>query len=205
MRFLVGLLSGAAVAVLVAQAADGLGNAGSWRLPAWLDEPANVTGKLPDVPPQPKTGTAEPALPHRRPPEDPADVGHTEAAGFEPANLPIPRPPGSGAPEAPHTTTIAPAPAPARAPASPAVATAADPLPQLEPEAPSAGSQPVWVPFHSRLSAGGFAERLTESLEHPFRVERRGPGAYQVVFGYRDEPHRRNLLAQAAEITGLQL
>jgi hypothetical protein len=63
----------------------------------------------------------------------------------------------------------------------------------------------VWVPFHSRLSAGGFAERLTESLEHPFRVERRGPGAYQVGFGYRDEPHRRNLLAQAAEITGLQL
>ncbi|MEQ8858023.1 MAG: hypothetical protein RIC56_05200 [Pseudomonadales bacterium] len=67
------------------------------------------------------------------------------------------------------------------------------------------GSQPVWVPFHSRMSASGFAEQLSASLDHPFQVERRGPGRYQVVFGYRDEPQRQALLAQAAELTGLEL
>jgi len=65
--------------------------------------------------------------------------------------------------------------------------------------------QTVWVPFHSRMSAVGFAERLTESLDHPFGVERRGPGRYQVVFPYADEPERQTLLAQAAEATGLPL
>lgn len=65
--------------------------------------------------------------------------------------------------------------------------------------------QPVWVPFHSEMSANGFAARLTTSLDHPFRVQRRGPGRYQVVFAYADEPQRRAVLAQAAQATGLPL
>ena len=63
----------------------------------------------------------------------------------------------------------------------------------------------MWVPFHSEMSAAGFAERLSDSLDHPFRVERRGPGRYQVVFAYRREPERETLLAEAARATGLPL
>lgn len=75
-------------------------------------------------------------------------------------------------------------------------------------DAPASGqpaSQPVWVPFHSEMSAAGFAQRLSDSVEHPFRVERRGPGRYQVVFAYADEPQRRRLLDRAAAATGLPL
>jgi len=71
--------------------------------------------------------------------------------------------------------------------------------------ASNAGRAAVWVPFHSRMSADGFAERLSESLDHPFRVEREGPGRYQVVFAYGDESERRALLDEAAAATGLPL
>ncbi len=67
------------------------------------------------------------------------------------------------------------------------------------------GSQTVWVPFHSQMSAVGFASRLSESLGHPFDVERRGPGRYQVVFAYGDEAERSALLEEAAAVTGLPL
>jgi hypothetical protein len=83
-----------------------------------------------------------------------------------------------------------------------------EPETQTEPETltePEQKSQTVWVPFHSERSASGFAERLTASLDHPFRVERRGPGRYQVVFAYADEPQRQALLTQAAETMGLPL
>ena len=69
----------------------------------------------------------------------------------------------------------------------------------------AAGSQTVWVPFHSQMSAAGFAARLSESLGHPFDVERRGPGRYQVVFAYGDETERSALLEEAAAVTGLPL
>jgi hypothetical protein len=55
------------------------------------------------------------------------------------------------------------------------------------------------------MSASGFAERLSESLDHPFRVDRRGPGRYQVVFGYADESQRLAVLSEAAAATGLPL
>ncbi len=68
-----------------------------------------------------------------------------------------------------------------------------------------AGEQTVWAPFHSEMSARGFAQRLSQALHHPFRVERRGPGRYQVVFGYGDDAERQTLLDRAAELTGLPL
>lgn len=70
---------------------------------------------------------------------------------------------------------------------------------------PASPQQPVWVPFHSEMSASGFAERLSAALRHPFQVERQGPGRYQVVFAYRDEPQRQALLDEAARVTGLPL
>ena len=63
-------------------------------------------------------------------------------------------------------------------------------------------NQPVWVPFHSLMSAEGFANRLSRTLDHEFRVVRQGAGAYQVVFDAADEDQRALILAQVTEITG---
>ena len=63
-------------------------------------------------------------------------------------------------------------------------------------------NQPVWVPFHSQMSAEGFANRLSRSLDHEFRVVRQGAGAYQVVFDATDADQRAFILAQVTEITG---
>jgi hypothetical protein len=52
------------------------------------------------------------------------------------------------------------------------------------------------------MSAEGFASRLSEELDHQFRVERQGAGSYQVVFDARSDSERELLLAQIAEITG---
>lgn len=60
----------------------------------------------------------------------------------------------------------------------------------------------VWVPFRSRLSAQGFATALTAKTEHPFEVERRGPGQYQVLFTYADRDQRDRLLQQVRSVTG---
>jgi hypothetical protein len=73
------------------------------------------------------------------------------------------------------------------------------------PAAVQPGSHVVWVAFRSAMSASGFAERLSANLDHPFEVERRGPGRYEVVFDYRDEPQRREILNEAARVTGLPL
>ncbi|NIP15193.1 MAG: hypothetical protein GWM88_10925, partial [Pseudomonadales bacterium] len=50
--------------------------------------------------------------------------------------------------------------------------------------------QQVWVPFRSQTSAEGFARRLSSETEHPFGIDRRGPGRYQVFFAYADEDER---------------
>lgn len=60
----------------------------------------------------------------------------------------------------------------------------------------------VWVPFHSQMSAEGFAARLSRELDHSFRVERQGAGAYQVVFDATSPIQRDTLLAEIAELTG---
>lgn len=60
----------------------------------------------------------------------------------------------------------------------------------------------VWIPFHSQMSAEGFADRLSRELDHSFRVERQGAGAYQVVFDADSTAERDLLLTRVAEITG---
>jgi len=40
----------------------------------------------------------------------------------------------------------------------------------------------VWKPFHSEVSATGFARRLSTQLGYPFRALREGPARYHVVF-----------------------
>lgn len=234
MRFVIGLVSGAAAVLLLA---GGVAD-GSWqsRLPAWFDQAARTAGDLLALPPRPPM-SAEPTSASQRggspapaaaPAPAPAPDPHLEAGteGPLPAGEPIPRPPDPNPMDAAGTMAQAGVESntprrdrPAGAGTETGTEAVADGVAgtladagsdAVEPpvegaaEAPVA-LQPVWTPFHSRLSASGFAEQLTVSLNHPFRVERRGPGQYQVVFGYQDEPQREALLAQAAELTGLRL
>ena len=248
MRFLLGLILGAAVVVLVA---EGVREGDDWRgrlvssagaiarsVETWLHERLGARQASSEAetlalveltegaaarqpiprPPDPRgvddspparldgrpeaadAGPGEPAVAAALEPEAPARVPEPEsdlAAGMpepEPEMLkpeaPLPEvpPPGAPPPAAP-APKVAPAPSSADDPAA---------------ESPYR-LQTVWVPFHSRMSARGFADRLMESLNHPFAVERQGAGRYQVVFPYADEPERRALLAQAAEVTGLPL
>ena len=183
---------------------------GDEGLPA-LDRVA-VAGTSTDAPAE-TSDSAEPArLPIPRPPDpSPVDAPASEelaqeakaasgenalekpVAGYPAPPAPVPEEPEVAASDAAAAGGLA-------AMLPPSVPDAADP-----PAESPFRLQTVWVPFHSRMSAVGFAERLTESLDHPFGVERRGPGRYQVVFPYADEPERQTLLAQAAEATGLPL
>lgn len=185
MRFLIGLISGAAVILLLAQTLNAPDGQWTQRLKDAVLEfvgTARQGFSTDDAVEEPSAPGQEPAGVR---PALPEDLAVTE----EPALQPIPRPP--------------------------------DPLPLAlsedtqrivaevfeTPAAPIAAprSETVWVPFRSAMSASGFAERLSASLDHPFEVERRGPGRYEVVFDYRDELQRRELLDQAARATGLPL
>lgn len=60
----------------------------------------------------------------------------------------------------------------------------------------------VWLPFHSQMSAEGFAARLSRELDRPFEVERRGAGAYQVVLSGGSSAENAVILDRVAELTG---
>ena len=86
-----------------------------------------------------------------------------------------------------------------------------EPLPAAEDVLPFAGPpavsapeaiQQVWAPFRSQTSAEGFARRLSSETDHPFGIDRRGPGRYQVFFAYADEDERRRLLEQVRPLIG---
>lgn len=189
MRFLLGLLMGAAAVVAGAQVLTsleapwaqravaalqrtGLALEARWRAPAAA--PRTEAASRTDVEVAPSAADA------------------ASAAAELPARQPLPKPPD---PEGPPDGAVgSPQPAAVHAP---------DPAPAPSP--PESGIARVWSPFHSEMSAAGFAERLSRSLDHPFSVERRGAGRYQVVFHYADEPEREALLAEAAAVTGLPL
>ena len=65
-------------------------------------------------------------------------------------------------------------------------------------------SEPVWVSFHSQMSAEGFARQLSDQFQHPFAVARQGPGDYQVVFDYASIDERDALLDEIAAVTGFR-
>ena len=67
------------------------------------------------------------------------------------------------------------------------------------------GWQPLWPPFHSELSAEGFASRLGRVTGLDYRVTETGPGRYQVAVAYLDEQERRAAVALIEAKTGLQL
>lgn len=65
-------------------------------------------------------------------------------------------------------------------------------------------SEPVWVSFHSQMSAEGFARQLSDQFQHPFAVARQGPGDYQVMFDYASIDERDALLDEIAAVTGFR-
>ena len=234
MKFLLGLMFGAVAVVLVAKGVRGdddwrarlepVARSVAGAVENWLGSRLEIR-EAPSG-----AGAAEVAelredaaarQPIPRPP-DPRRVDEPLTRETEPATEVAPHEQVLAVASSPETPAVAPEPDPqpprAEAPspelplpeavttrqARSALAGAPSPVQDAAAESPFR-LQTVWVPFHSRMSARGFADRLMGSLNHPFAVERQGPGRYQVVFPYADEPERRALLAQAAEVTGLPL
>jgi hypothetical protein len=197
MRFLLGILAGATAALVLAQVWRTA--PGDWgeRVLARADRATTALVALArqaDSGAAPTSGVAPAGDPAGERPVD-SPVGLAPSRVDEPA--------AAGANEGREARGDVAADQAAEAPLPAAV-----PIPRpVDPHTGAAqpGSQAVWAPFHSEMSANGFAERLTSSLDHPFTVAREGPGRYQVSFRYRDERQRRTLLARAAEVTGLPL
>ncbi len=63
-------------------------------------------------------------------------------------------------------------------------------------------SAAIWAPFHSEVSATGFAKRLSLQLGYPFQVTKDGPARYLVVFDYKSDEERALLVQQVATLTG---
>ena len=66
----------------------------------------------------------------------------------------------------------------------------------------SPSSKTIWEPFHSEVSATGFANRLSLQLGYPFQVTRDGPARYLVVFNYDSDEQRALLMRQIDTLTG---
>ncbi len=60
----------------------------------------------------------------------------------------------------------------------------------------------VWRPFHSQMSAQGFAKRLSLQLGYPFSVVKVDAARYHVVFSYEDTAERDLLAEQLTALTG---
>ncbi|MEM7221215.1 MAG: hypothetical protein AAF515_22850, partial [Pseudomonadota bacterium] len=103
------------------------------------------------------------------------------------------------APDAGNAAPLAALPAAAVA-AMNAAPTAADAAAESQ-DAPSRIAV-VWKPFHSRVSADGFARRLSTQLGTPFRTVKQGAAKYYVVFDYVEDAERELLRGQVASLTG---
>lgn len=114
--------------------------------------------------------------------------------------------PDEQAHQQPARALPAPAPLPAPPPVEPATRAPQEPQVKADLASEDVAVTPtiakVWYPFHSQMSAEGFANRLSQALDHGFQVERQGAGAYQVVFEAASDSEKELLLAQIAEITG---
>ncbi len=193
MKFLTGLLMGAAATLLVATLID-------YR---W-EPPTRLRASGPDVV---ETAAIEPV---------PLQA-NDRVRDFEPepepelirsvtiAPLPALSDPGAEPAPAPVLASV-PAPAPDPAPVPVPIS---EPLPGTE-SAPAAkleaqvATAVIWKPFHSEVSAAGFARRLSTQLGYPFRAMREGPARYHVVFDYDTEQQRELLRSQVVALTGFE-
>jgi len=206
MRFLLGLVLGALLALLLAGRLDGraaaaldahwqslLRDVGTRLFPA----PAASASATPDLGPGGDAGGRD-DTPAERP------MASLAAPGREAEPVPGTAPLPDAGEDEPATLEALLASPPAPAAGAPgAGAEPSSPEGQLGGATFSGGRSPVWVPFHSERSARGFARHLSEHLAHPFDVRRQGPGRYQVQFQWQDPAERDALLAAIVDSTAL--
>ncbi|MEE8243736.1 MAG: hypothetical protein V3R27_01970 [Pseudomonadales bacterium] len=181
MRFLLGLLAGASVTMLLAGTADVPTETIVDDLQAaW----SNVIQKLtvPNPPVEPAAAMPSETPAHERNPQREAEV----ALAFEDSSFPVPE-----VPIAIDLPLVEPV--PPLAPAEIAV---------VETPALVSSTAPVWEPFHSEVSATGFAKRLSLQLGYPFEVVKQAPARYLVVFDYASDAERKLLEQQVSVLTG---
>ena len=94
----------------------------------------------------------------------------------------------------------APQPLPQPTPAGPQT-----PAPLAPPAPPARTWYAFWDPFHSEVSAHGFANRLALLTGLELRVTDDGPGRYRVAFAYAGEPDRRAAIAAIEARAGLRI
>lgn len=202
MRFLIGIFTGAVVTLLVATAMDApthpiLNNARDLAATGW-DRLIHTTSSTlfdPAVEASADDPGSDPAAGN---PQMPADTAAPAAPAKETSALPASDADAQDASAALEPTPALPPPEPIAAPPSSEFWVQS----ALALEQRDHADQPVWVPFHSQMSAEGFATRLSQTLDHEFRVVRQGAGAYQVVFDAANADQRALIMAQVTEITG---
>ena len=180
MRFIVGLIFGAVASLLVA---------------AFIEQPQPVNKAAPVA------TAAEPSQQANDAPiEAPVlNTSRPAAALVETAVTP-PKP----TPKPEYSKTDKPAPVPTAGPATPVEKhpiTVTKHLPAASNEL-SLQQVAVWSPFHSEASAQGFASRLTQQVEHPFRVNKLGPARYAVVYEFANAEQQARLAEKIAIATG---
>ena len=217
MRFLLGLIAGAIVTILLADTTDGLTPAvGNDLQRVWsnlIDETTELVLGL-----EPAANDAETGIPADAPAKTTAE---------KPAKTTAEKPAKTTAESNAETTTIAAQPQQDPSPGlfQQPVATESTPSPpeatipidrfatETEPLLPTddailatsptpTGTATIWEPFHSEISARGFAKRLSLQLGYPFAVSKQGPARYLVVFDYQTDAERSLLEQQIAALTG---
>ena len=205
MRFLIGIFTGAVVTLLVATAMDApthplLNNARDLAAAGW-DRLINATSSslfepAQEVPPIDSSESAQRSEPSQVENGDQSAeprAGESSENDFD----------EQAAYAALEHAALLPAPAlPAPEPVAEPPASDFWMAHALAAEQNHHANQPVWVPFHSQMSAQGFATRLSQAIDHEFRVVRQGAGAYQVVFDAQDADEQALIMAQVTEITG---
>lgn len=218
MRFLIGICTGAVVTLLVATAMDApthplLNNARDLATTGWerlISATSNSLFESAQEAPRDDHSAAAHGAAHgaaqveESPFATPATGSDPQLAGEAPAHGPTEEALDEQAAYAAlESAALEPAPAlPAPEPVAESPASDFWLEHALAAEQTSHASQPVWVPFHSQMSAEGFATRLSQALDHEFRVVRHGAGAYQVVFDAQNADEQALIMAQVTEITG---
>jgi len=182
MKFVIGLLIGTLAVLALASAKDF-----SWEPPKRSDfvekialaEPASLSSSAP-ARPQIKSVTIEPLQAEPEPERSPQPIVSSA--------MPKLAQPTQAPPAQPDTLAEEPVTAPVTKEPNETLETAV-----------------VWKPFHSEVSADGFARRLSTQLGYPFRALREGPAKYHVVFDYESQEQREMLRAQVEALTGFSL
>lgn len=194
MRFLTGLCFGSALMLLSAVGYDRLSNevitptdvaveTSTTDAPEPLDQPMSVATKGDTAPPEFEGPVIE--APPVVQPEQPVPVD--EVAEIAPARTEV------------SPRADAPKPESSEAALEEALTVAES----ATAEAPDTRTLSVWQPFHSEMSAQGFAKRLSLQLGYPFTVIKVGPAEYHVVFSYEADSERDLLSEQLANLTGV--